>query len=385
MPGRPRFALVLLAALLALSPHAARASQTSRTVINVLIPNGAGLQTMAFSVAVGSGAFARAGIEVHAVPPPPSTRVEGSFAHGDAPAALLAGPEYERLVASNFPFVVVANRLQNDPYELVMRNEFARRNSLTTSLPLRRRLEALRSVSVGVMPQDRGHLYRLFSTQGIDANTASIEAHGAEELLSLFGTGQLDAIYVPSPVAELALAEKDGTLLVDPAGGEIKPFTDRMIEVLAVTRAFATEHPDDVEALLRGIAKAEHLVHADLPSATKAVQAALTQQDPLIIARGVAVYAPAVPSSPRVEPALFEREASFYPAGGAPLVLPAQLAPFIYVPRAPLPVEPDEPPPGRERPHGPAVMLLAALLAGLALAIAFVVAEEREGRSFPAS
>jgi ABC-type nitrate/sulfonate/bicarbonate transport system substrate-binding protein len=307
----------------ALPPRPALAVQGGRRSVEVLVPEAGNLQLLAFWVALGGGYFGREGLDVRAVTPDPQTHVETVFAGGQAPVAILSGPEYERLIAAGFPFQIAANLLQNDPLELVMRREVANRLHLHEKMPLRRRLEALRSVSLGVTIQDRARLYALFHSEGLDANSAQLELRTPEEMLDGFVPGQLDVIYTQTPYVERALLEKDGMVLVDAAAGDVPSFSDRMIQALAVTRTFAATRPEDAQALVRAVAKAEHVIHAQPALAVQAVEAALPKLDPRRVARAVSVYSRAVPPTPHVEALLIKREAAFYPVGGTPLDLSA--------------------------------------------------------------
>jgi ABC-type nitrate/sulfonate/bicarbonate transport system substrate-binding protein len=316
-----RAALALALALgVIVSPARTFAAPEARRNLDVLVPQGESLELLAFWTALGSGAFAREGLEVRAVAPAAPTTVEAAFTRGDAPFAILSGPEYQRLMVGGFGFELVANLLQNDPLELVARAPFARRAEIQERQPLPQRLLALRGAPVGVLVKDRGRLFRLFKTQGMDASRAQIETHPAEEMLQLFGDGKLDVVYVEPPYLERALA-KDGVIIVAPAAGEIESFAQRAVETLAVTRAFATEHPDAVEAMLRAITHAEHLVHADPPQAVSAILAALPDRKAPDVEPVVKAYVNAVPSMPHLEPLLVKREAAFYPAGGDPMDL----------------------------------------------------------------
>ncbi len=131
----------------------------------------------------------------------------------------------------------------------------------------------------------------------------------------------MDGVYAPTPTMEAVLVAGDAVIYVDPAAGEIPALSERMIQALAVTRAFARANPSEVEALVRGVAKAEHLIRFEPAVATRALHEALPALDPARASRVVSVYAQAVPATPHVEGSLIKREARFYPVGGEPLAL----------------------------------------------------------------
>jgi NitT/TauT family transport system substrate-binding protein len=300
------------------SPRPAAAVQGGRPTIPVLVPDAKGLEGFAFWVALGGGYFAREGIDVRVVTPespPSSSALVKSFRGGAAPVAVLPGPAYERLVADRFPVLLVANILQNDPLELVVRREVADNLKLSSGTPVRQRLGALRGAKIGVSVADRVRLYQLFHAEGLDANLAGIVVRKGDELLAEFSGGKVDALFVPPLYAAKALADRDGVVYVDTAGGEVPAFADRLVQALAVTSEFARAHPGDVQAFVRALAKAEHVLHFEPNVATEAIVRAIPDADRKVVARAVATYLRAIPATPHVEARLIKREAAFYPAG----------------------------------------------------------------------
>jgi ABC-type nitrate/sulfonate/bicarbonate transport system substrate-binding protein len=376
---RLAFAVLACSAFLAgmLAPRSAIAAPGGRLAVDVLVPETRDLQILPFWVALGGGYFARQGLDVHVVSAKAPGLAPGMFKSGAAPAAVLSGPDYERLIADRFPFVLAANLLQNDPFELVMRRADAERMHLTLGMPLRRRLELIRSMSIGVTVADRAHLYALFRSQGLDANTTRIDVMRGEELAGALATSQVDAIYATSPYVEEALVEKDGALLVSGAAGDVPEFSERMIQALALTRAFADTHPVEARGLVHALAEAEHLVRFDRKAATAAVLRALPQLDAKRVSRLVAIYEPAVPATPHVEARLIEREARFYPVGRDRLDLTGiDLDGFVLSTG-----ETFSAGPSGGHSGGSPRLSAAALFGFLALAIAllFAIKDQREG------
>lgn len=375
-PARAALVVCLLLATVLASPNAAFASPGGRRSLDVLVPEAGNLEILAFWVALGGGYFAREGLDVHAVAPDAPEHLMRSFAGGAAQAAVLPGPTYERLIADGFPFVLVANLLQNEPLVLVMRREVANRVKLHSGQSVQRRLDALRSVPLGVSMQDRARLYQLFRAEGLDANIAQIEVRKGEELLAGFAAGQLDAVFVGTPYAERALVEMDGVVLVDTPGGDVPKFTERMIQALALTRVFADGHPDDVRALVRGMARAERAIHAEPAEAVKAITGALPKLDPRRVARAVSLYSRAVPMTPHVEAELIKREAVFYPAGGEPLDSAVNLDSYVITEAA---GGAKSAPPSAESAPRSSFLLLAAFALALGIGLLFVFLDQREG------
>ena len=125
-----------------------------------------------------------------------------------------------------------------------------------------------------------------------------------------------------------------------------------------------TEQPGVVAGLVRAIGRAEHLLRSDVKGATAAVLR-VVPSDPARMARIVALYAPAVPSTPAVEARRITRELTFYPAGGAtPTLAGIDVRRFVLGGG------------GGATSSPPWLMLLACAL-GLGIALLAVLAETR--------
>jgi ABC-type nitrate/sulfonate/bicarbonate transport system substrate-binding protein len=378
---RPLLVCAVLVAGVA-SPRPASAVQGARETIPVLVSDAKDLQLLAFWVALGGGYFTREGIDVRVVAPDAPAGIASAFKSGVVPVAILPGPAYERLIADRFPLLLVANLFQNDPLVLVMRRDAVKRFD-ANSASVRRRLDFLRGSKIGVAVSDRARLYQLFHSQGLDANLAAIVGSKGNEILAQFTTGSLDAIYVPPFYAAKAIVEQDGVVYVDPAGGEVPEFGERMVQAVAVTGEFARARSGDVEAIVHALGLAEHAIHFQPDVATAALVRALPEVDPKILAVVVKTYAGAVPATPHLEAQLIKREAAFYPVGGDVLDLSGINLETVVANGKEYRVATSSKRAahGRPAPHAASRRVLG-LLAGLALALVLVVVlmDQREPR-----
>jgi ABC-type nitrate/sulfonate/bicarbonate transport system substrate-binding protein len=309
--------------------------------VKVLVPEAGNLQLLAFYVALGAGYFESSGIDVVPVSPPSPALAQGSFTNGDAPAGLLPAPVYERLIEARFPFVLVANLLQNDPIDLIVSRAAAEAHGLLRPLPLADRLRAMKGLRIGVGPHPRPRLDALFASQALDVESlltvVVVPGRAQEEALA---SGKVDALYTHTPFLEDALLDQGAVVVVDQAAGEIPELSRRQIHALAVTRAFQGAHPGVVHGLVAAIARGEALIHTDPGAATSAVLRALPAGDRAHVERIVSLYAPAVPSTPRVSAHAISREVAFYPDGASPpdfrgIDLAAYVAEIADPPRRP--------------------------------------------------
>jgi ABC-type nitrate/sulfonate/bicarbonate transport system substrate-binding protein len=214
---------------------------------------------------------------------------------------VLPPPVYLQLIADKFPLLLVANLLQNDPINVVVRRSVMEERKLSASAPLAERLAGLRGLRVGVAPGPPPRLRALFASVGLDADTELriVTIRGPDQNAA-FARGDVDALFCHTPYLETALVEQDAVMLVNQSAGEVPRLAARQIHALVVTQEIARARPALVFALARAVHRATTLVHADLRASIDATMRALPELDRKKVETLVAIYQPAVPATPRV-------------------------------------------------------------------------------------
>ncbi len=269
--------------------------------VRVLVPDGDNLQYLAFWVARGAGYFADEGIEPDLVVPELPAQAIAKMIAGEAPVAVLPPPVYLQLIADKFPIALVANLLQNDPINLVVRRSVFEARTMSATAPLRDRLLSLKGLRIGVAPGPPVRLRALFASEGLDADaTIQIVVRRGPEQNAAFVHGECDALYAHTPYVETALDDEDAVVLVNQSAGEAPPLAMRQIHALVARRDFLEADRPVVVAMVRAIARGEQLVHADRAAAEEAVMRALPSLDRHHVHTLVGLYQPAIPETPRV-------------------------------------------------------------------------------------
>lgn len=384
MVTRVSHRLSFVALLLAFAFGFARPASAAEHV-QVLVPDGDNLQYSAFWTAQGAGYFADEGIDVDVLVPELPAQAIAKVIAGEGAVAVLPPPQYLELVADDVPIVLVANLLRNDPIDLVVRRSVFEQRAMSAKAPMRDRLQSLEGLRIGVAPGPPTRLRALFASVGLDADALvrMVIRHGKDQN-DAFAHDECDALFAHTPYLETALDDQDAVMLVNQSGGEVPALAMRQIHTLAVRREYLAQHRKTVVGMVRAIARAEKLVHADLAAAEDAVARALPALDRRHLHTILGIYQPAVPEAPTVgtdglAPALALFPASRKPPSLEGVPLADFVDPSVLDEAEGARVTPAPPPSRAPAPHAHTTAL--SLSVGAALALAVYVLLRRRGGS----
>jgi ABC-type nitrate/sulfonate/bicarbonate transport system substrate-binding protein len=306
-------ALVVVVSSLA-CPRAAYADKTPASV-RIVVPKRGNLQFLSFWVAIGARLFESEGIAPDLVIPDTSAGAPLLVGKDGADVAVLPPPQYLQMIATGEPLVLVANLLQNDPINLVVRRTIFEERKMSASAPLVDRLKSIHGLKVGVAYGPPTRLRALFASQGLDADREIeiVNFHGREQNEAFEG-GKVDVLYAHTPYVERALLDQDAVLLVNQSAGDVHELADRQIHALIVTKRFLSESPDLVLAMTRAIYRAQKMIHANRAATVDAVLAALPTMDRRQVELIVGIYEPAIPANPLVSTGKIQTALDLFPA-----------------------------------------------------------------------
>jgi ABC-type nitrate/sulfonate/bicarbonate transport system substrate-binding protein len=297
----------------------------------VLVPDDDNLQYVAFWVARGAGYFTDERLELELVVPELPAQAIAKMLAGEAPIAVLPPPVYLQLIADKFPVELVANLLQNDPIDLVVRRSVFEERKMNAKAPLADRLRSLKGLRVGIAPNPPVRLRALFASEGLDADATvkMVIRHGKDQNAA-FEHGECDALYAHTPFLEAAIDGQDAVVLVDQSGGDAPALAMRQIHALVARKEMIASQRPVVTAMVRAIARAEQLVHADPAAAEEAVMTALPKLDRHHVHTLLGLYTAAVPDTPRVHAEGLAPALALFPANRkAPSLDGVTLADFV--------------------------------------------------------
>jgi ABC-type nitrate/sulfonate/bicarbonate transport system substrate-binding protein len=283
--------------------------------LRIIAPDSDNLQFMSFWVAKGAGYFADEGITLRMVLPEQPNQAQALVLEGEADCAVLPPPMYLELIAERFPWVLVANLLENDAINLVVRRSVAADRQVTSELPLKERLTKLAGLRIGVAPNPPTRLRALFAAEGLDADREieMVILRGRDQN-EAFSDGRVDALYCHTPFLEKALVDQDAVMIVNQSRGESPKLSVRQIHALAVSKRMASAEREKVTAMVRAIARAQRLIHRDQKGTTEALLREFPDMDRRHVETIVAIYEPAIPHTPRVSADGFKPALELFPA-----------------------------------------------------------------------
>jgi len=292
-----------------------RAASAADTELKIIVPDPDNLQFMSFWIARGAGYFVDEGIKLKLLVPDEPNQAQSLVLQENADCAVLPPPMYLELIAQDFPWVLVANLLENDAINLIVRRSVLEQRKLSANAPLKERLAGLSGLRVGVAPNPPTRLRALFASQGLDADRVIelVILRGREQNRA-FADGRVDALYAHTPYLETALVDQDAVMLVNQSEGEAPKLAVRQIHSLVVSRRLAKDHRDTVTALVRAIIRAQRLISADRAAAVRAILKEFPEMNERHVQTVVDIYEPAIPRSPRVTADGFQAALDLFPA-----------------------------------------------------------------------
>ena len=212
-----------------------------------------------------------------------------------------------------------------------MRRSLFTERKMSATAPLRERLLSLKGLRVGVAPGPPVRLRALFASEGLDADALvkMVVRHGKDQN-EAFVHDECDALYAHTPYVETALDDEDAVVLVNQSAGDAPPLAMRRIHALVARQDFLAAQRPVVVAMVRALARAEQLVHADRAAAEEAVLRDLPSLDRRHVHTIVGLYQPAVPETPRVSVDGLAPALALFPASRtAPSLEGVPLAAFV--------------------------------------------------------
>lgn len=284
------------------------------TKVQVGVPERDNLQYAAFFVARGAGFFAAEGLETELIVANTPAETEQLVRDKKAPLFVLSPPMYLRVISEKAPLVMVANLLENDAIELLLRADVARDKKLSPAAPLTARIQSLKGMKIGVAPGPRARLAAMLAAGGLKMEDVQVVPVAGESQTLLLSEKGVDALFCHTPHLERAIVEQGAIVYVNLSAGEVPELAGRQIHGVFADRTFAKNHRAQVEGVVRAIAKAETLLRTDPNKAIAALMTDLPARDRKKLEALIPIYARAIPATPKVSAPAMKKELDLFPA-----------------------------------------------------------------------
>lgn len=304
------------AALIGLGAAALQVRAAGAAPVRIEVPNLRNLQFFSLWVALGAKLFEAEGLVPSILAAPQPRSVGGRLFTGEADVAVLPPPMYLGMMAEAKPVRLFASLFANDPINLVVRKDIAAARKVPLRGPLKDKLEALKGVKLGVAGEPPPRLHALFAAAGMDAakDVEIVVIHGPDQVAA-FKDRKVDALFAHTPYLETVMVDDGAVLVVDTSGGEVVGLTGNQIHALGAMDVVVRDKRDLLIKVTRAIARAQRIAHTDAAATVAALKAsAAAAVDPRQVDAIAAIYADAVPLSPRISIDGIRRAAALYPA-----------------------------------------------------------------------
>jgi ABC-type nitrate/sulfonate/bicarbonate transport system substrate-binding protein len=178
-----------------------------------------------------------------------------------APMAAIGGAEAVLLAQKGIKdFVSVASIISAVSVSVAVRKDLAETRGLTPSLPIEKRLAALKGLTIATgSPGGAIHttvLY-LLARAGLDPKTdvTLLTVAGGPAMLAALKSKQLDAIAISPPAPETAEVEGAATLVISLSRGDVPELGNIPYDVLLVHREYAAKNADTVRRVARALGR----------------------------------------------------------------------------------------------------------------------------------
>ena len=245
------------------------------------------------------GYFADAGIDYEYIEVESGALGVASLVSGEVQVTDMGINDAANLHAQGTELLLVYQMLSRLTMDLIVRTEVVDELGLTPDMPLEERFAALEGLNIGITAPGAvtDTFSRYYLTQaGLDPDRDAniVPVGGAAALAAALTNGQIDA-YMLSPPGPYALAEEGiGSIIIRPSAGDVPALANVPFASITVTREFAEENPEVVDAYLGALRESIAWATDHRDEALEMVGEEFPEVDPGVLAAGWDALLPAI-------------------------------------------------------------------------------------------
>ncbi|MEM9692882.1 MAG: ABC transporter substrate-binding protein [Myxococcota bacterium] len=262
-----------------------------------LSATGPRLSCLPFWVAMGGGLFAERGLHIDFDLAEHPSRVVSPLERAEHDVAIIDAEALATLV-SRRASVVVVGRLNHRTGANLVVDARHRRNLPSREASLTDRVQALRSLRIGMAPRVERQWAAVLASASSQLRPEVVRLYERDENLAL-AAGDVDGLFTTSPQLEHALVRQGALLYIAPSLGEV-PALDEVDDWLAVAPRKSLEHRVvPLARFVSALEQARRLIVARPDLASHALLEVLPDRLPAEVEAAFRIYAGTVPPSLR--------------------------------------------------------------------------------------
>lgn len=255
-------------------------------------------------VADGAGFFKKEGLDVDIVNVKDGAVVVTAILNGDADVAGVGGNSVFASRAAGQPVRLLSPMNTEYTSTIFGRKDVFAKLGIGPKSTLEEKIRALKGLKIGVISFNGGQhtMFRfLFAKYAdgaeVDKVVEIVPIGDASNTLAAMRRGAIDVSAFSPPVAEKAVADGYGVILVDTIGGDVPETRGMVFTAMAVTKSALKERPAKLAAFVRGLNAADQLIQKDIVAAGAAARVHIKAMDSDLYELGLRAMQKASPAS----------------------------------------------------------------------------------------
>lgn len=237
-------------------------------------------------VADGAGFFEKEGLDVEIINVKDGAVVVTAILNGDADVAGVGGNSVFAARAAGQPVKLLSPMNTEYTSTIFGRKDVFAKLGITAKSTLEDKIQALKGLKIGVISFNGGQhtMFRfLFAKYAggaeVDKVAEIVPIGDSANTLAAMRRGAIDASAFSPPVAEKAVADGYGVILVDTIGGDVPETRGMVFTAMAVTESSLKNRSARLAAFVRGLNAADLLIQRDIVAAGAAARKHLKAMD----------------------------------------------------------------------------------------------------------
>lgn len=255
-------------------------------------------------VADGAGFFKQQGIDVEIVNVKDGAVVVTAILRGDADIAGVGGNSVFASRAAGQPVRLLSPMNTEYTSTIFGRKDVFAKLGITATSTLEQKIQSLKGLKIGVISFNGGQhtmLRFLFAkyANGADVDKVAeiVPIGDAANTLAAMRRGSIDVSAFSPPVAEKAVADGYGVILVDTIGGDVPETRGMVFTAMAVTETALRDRSKKLAAFVRALNAADLLIQKDIVAAGAAARKHLKGMDSELYELGIRAMQRASPKT----------------------------------------------------------------------------------------